>query len=404
MAWVERLPSGKFRGGWRDSTGRKRYTDPHALKRDAREEAQEQEVKARRQAAKSAGKLSARISWGEWWDTLSETRVFESDNDRTEYYIVKDYLLPQWGDIPLNRIEQPDVQRWVNALVAGNVPGWKHDRLPEPSYAQRIYQVFSASISRALADGVLTTSPCVGVKLPKRRRKPKAYMPVGDAAKLELRPDYRDAVDFGLETGLRPGEICGLHESRIDFDTGWLYVVEAFVERKRVIRPCPKDKDARKVPLTGKAMDIVRRRLDREGPAGCGLPHTDSSKCQSPLVFLTERGKVMRPKGLYDAMTLAAGNAKLPARGGYTLRRGWGTRLAESLSPFEIARYFGHETLEQANEYVQETPAARARLLVALGEQTPLQAVRGAHGAANGADADLQGLHDTTSDTDESTG
>lgn len=382
MAWVEKLASGKWRGGYRDAAGKKRYTPPHALKRGAREAAQEQEVKARRQAAATAGTLSARTTWGDWWD--SEDRVFESDTDRTEAYIVDRYLRPRWGEIPLNRIEQPDVQVWINAITAGQDAGWEHDRLPEASYVQRIYQVFSASISRAIAAKVLTSSPCVGVKLPKRRKKQKPYMPVADAPKLQLRVDYRDAVDFVLETGLRPGELCGLHEAAVDYSTGWLYVVHAFVERRRIIRP-PKDEDARRVPLSSKALEIIERRMAGREDTTCGLPHTDGRSCTSPLVFRTTRGAVMRPKGLYAAMTLAARNAGLPERGGYTLRRGWGTRLAETLSPFELARYFGHADLAQTSEYVQETPAARARMLAALGEAPPLQAV-GQPGAAPGAD------------------
>lgn len=400
MAWVEKQDNGKFVGRWREGATasgnpRKPRTKPYDLKRDAREDAQEQEVKARRRAAKTAGTLSARTSWGDWWEILG--RTFHSDTGMVEGYILKHYLMPQWGDVALNRIEKKNVQRWVNDLTAGDVEGWKHDRLPEPSYVERIYSVFSSTVTAAVKAEVLEASPCVGIKLPKRRKKPRAYMPVEDAPKLKLRDDYRDAVDFALETGLRPSELCGLHIRWVDKRTGWLYVVDSFAERSRLIRP-PKDEDARKVPLSAKALEIVERRMEgRSVTGGCGLPHADGKACDSALVFLTARGRVMRPKGLYDAMTLAAKNANLPQRGGYTLRRGWGTRISEHLSPWEIARYFGHETLEQSADYIQETSAARARMLAALGETTPLTAVTGQDGADDGADIHQETPGDTGS-------
>lgn len=409
MAWTEPLDSGRYRGGYRrPGNPKKLYVNgTFALKRDAKEAAQEEEVKARREAARSTGKLPARITWGEWWDLIKEGRASKpTDTAVRERKLVRRYLMPQWGEVPLNRIEQPLVQQWVNALTAGNVDGWtKKDRPPSPGYVRSVYGLFAATIGQAVPR-VLTTSPCTGIKLPRVRKKPKPYMPVADAEKLTFkrRQDYRDAVDFELETGLRPNELCGLHADRIDW-AGWLDVVEVFVERRGVIRPEPKDKDARRVPLTSRALEILRRRLgDRDLGDGCGVPHSDGAQCRSPLVFLTDRGRVMRPKGLHNAMATAARNAKLPMRGGYTLRRGYATRAIDGgADPFTVKRIMGHADLEELEGYVQETPEARAKLLAALGETPPLKVVE-QPGTPSGTDVDFQGLHGATSETDESTG
>src|SRR5438445_10018653 len=105
MAWAEKLATG-WRGRYRDQAGTKRkvtQADGSLLRRkhDAIEAAEEAAVKARREAAKTAGTLSAHVTWG---------------------------------------------------------IGWEHDRLPEASYVQRVYDVSAASVNRAVPD-VLPAAP-----------------------------------------------------------------------------------------------------------------------------------------------------------------------------------------------------------------------------------------------------
>jgi hypothetical protein len=66
MAWAEKLASGNYRGGYRrPGSTRKYYVDgTFARKRDAREAAQEAEVRARRETQKREGKLTGRTTWG----------------------------------------------------------------------------------------------------------------------------------------------------------------------------------------------------------------------------------------------------------------------------------------------------------------------------------------------------
>jgi integrase len=262
-----------------------------------------------------------------------------------------------------------------------------------PAYVHRIYSVFNVSIKAAMRAPyrILDASPCAGIQLPKRPKKAKPYLSTAtadayrDRERGRLRADYADALDFDLETGLRPGELGGLHADRLDLDRGWMLVAETFVKRRRVIRPHPKDKDVRMVPLTGRAIEILRRRLaDRDLGAGCGLPRTD-------------RGNPLHPDTLGRAMKHAAERAGVERRSPYAGRRGWATRAAEGgLDAFQIAEILGHSTLTQAQEYVQQTPAARLKLTAALSKYPQLVAIEGGlgqhqdHGADGGADVDKQ--------------
>ena len=293
MASAEKLPSGRWRGLYRDADGKKRRVPgTFPRKSDAKEAAQEAEVKARRTAAAATGTLSARTPWGAWWEIVAADRHFESDAGRTEAQLVRAYVKPRWEDVPLNKIIQRDIQKWVEHLERGKAPvdmvDPKFSQRPlSPSYVQRIYSPFRVSITKPIDDGILDASPCAGVRLPKRAKKPKTYMTPEESAELALRQDYRDAVDFMHETGLRPGELTGLHSHRIDRKRRVLTVAETYVFRAKKIRGWPKDKDARQVPLTARAWTLIVAWTAvifgrAAGSSTCGPRSARTRWCSSP--------------------------------------------------------------------------------------------------------------------------
>lgn len=384
MAWTERLPRGKWRGGWRDPDGTKHYTTkaahpehPYARKREALAAAQEEEVRARRRAAATKGTIAATIHFAEWWEMVApysdESNVAEAAES-----IARLYLIPRWGTVPLNAIKQRAVKAWVADLTPKR----------QPAYVHRIFAEFRRAINLAMESDppILDASPCAGVKLPTVRRKSKNYVDDSylDEIATAMHPNFRDLNAVDLKTGLRPGEICGLHADALDLDTGWVDVRCVYVDKKHVIRGYPKDKDARKVPLVDEAVRIIRRRLEgRDLTAGCGVPHSDGSTCTSVLVFHNARGNPVTPDTWKGAMHRAARSAGLPLRSPYSFRRGFATLAARGgMDAFELAEIMGHSDVRQTREYVQQSPAARDRLRAALGERAALSVLPGG-GAGN---------------------
>lgn len=427
MGWPEPVKNTKgktvgYRGRYRDSDGNKQTVKDEAgnpkvfgRKSDAKVAANEQEPKARRKAAVIVGNPQlANMLWGDWWDQIVDKRQFPTtDTARKEASIVKLYLRPRWGDTPLNKIKQKVVKDWVEDLKAGRMTNWTSANPPSAAYVIKIWTVFSASINMALVgeEPILDASPCAAINnLPKVHKRQKPY--IGHRAvkmlteKGGLPGHYKDCVDFSLETGVRPGEMCGLHVSRIDFDRCWMLVADVLVERQFLIRPYTKNGETRWVPLTPKALEIIERRLDgRSRVGGCGVPHTDGSECDGAIVFLNSRGRPIRPEPYTSALKDAATAAGLPrsSYSAYGGRRGFATAAADGgLDAFALKGILGHATLDQVLEYVQQTPWARERLLVALGARpdglsstgpqlTVLQG--GAPGAAPGAHS-LQPMQD----------
>lgn len=379
MAWPEKLPGGKWRGGWRNADGDKVYTKkathpehPYARRRDALDAAQEEEVKARRRAAAAKGTIAASILFEEWWGMVAP-RSEDSNVAIKADSIARNYLIPKWGNVPLNGIKQRSVKAWVADLTPKK----------EPSYVHRIFAEFRRAMNLALEGDppILDASPCAGVKLPSIRRKAKTFMDDDYRVKIGavMHTAYRDLNEADLRTGLRPGEICGLHADAVDLETGWVTVRCVYVDQLHVIRGYPKDKDERKVPLVDDAIAVIRRRLEgRDLTAGCGVPHADGSRCTSVLVFLNARGRAVTPEAWKAALHRAAGRAKLPRMAPYAIRRGFATAAARGgMDAFELAEIMGHADVRQTREYVQQSPAARDRLRAALGERARLALLPG---------------------------
>lgn len=369
-SWAEKVPGG-YRGRYRDQNGSKPQVlqpdgTPFRRKSDAKDAAAEEKAKIRRQAVRDMSSLSAGITWGQWWEQIKgERERDDTDTFRTEEAIVRNHIMPWWGDEPLNKISRKSAQRWVR-----HKDGLKTRKGMSPGYAGRIFGVFRATIRQAVVEEVLTAYPLMDIELPKARKKRRAHFT--ETPKLG-RLDYADAIALQLETGLRPGELAGMHADQLERDGTWLAVCNVYVYRKKVIRGWPKDEDTRKVPLTPKAMEVIGRRLDgRDLTAGCGVEHSDGERCASALVFLTERGKALNPDTVGKYLKRAGVNSGL-----YAGRRGFATRTRDSLGVYDLADIMGHSDIRTAAGYVQESDATRQKLIAALGQSEGLTVVSG---------------------------
>lgn len=387
MASAEHLPSGRWRGVYRDSAGRKRFVKgTFDRKTDAREAAQEAEVKARRKVAAATGTLSARTTYADWLATWWPERDLAVDTEDNERRIRDAFLVPQWGEVPLNGIGKRTVRPWVNSLAKKHSPG----------YVARVYGVFRASVLAAVELEVLEANPLAGVKLPtvpktsRRHFEPdemEAFLP-----HIRLKR-HRQAVEFLVDTGLRPGEFAGLHHHRVR--GGWITVADVLVDKGRLIKSEPKDEDAREVPLTTRAQEILDEWKEAMPPGvGCGIPHEKGRACRSDLVFRQGNGSPLSLTSFRDVLSRALAKAGVAEGTLYSLRHTYGSRLAENgVDAFEIARLMGHSDVNQSATYVHRTQAARARVLAALGDSsvTGLTVV-GQRGTDRGTDLGNQTL------------
>lgn len=363
MASVEKLPSGRWRGVYRDSGGKKKHTKaPHyERKRDAQREANRMEIEARKVSASRSGSLPPQTRYEEWARMWNERRVLDPDSWYIEHRLLEGKVIPAWGEVPLNRINRHDIQEWIDGLST--------KRGFSPAYVRRIWSTFKGSMSAAVEHDILASSPCSGVKLPKKTKGRRKAIEMDDLHKVfaVLHPVYRAAVVLMAECGFRPSELFGLHRSDVNLDEGWVTIWQVYSGMQKRIKKYTKDHEVRVVPLSKRATDEFRTLWSLQpSRSRCGLDHVDGRSCVSDLAIRLVNGNPMNPQALRVALAYGCKKVGLVLTP-YELRHTYGTRLAAAgVDPWQIATLMGHSDINQTATYVHQTSGARERVVAAL--------------------------------------
>lgn len=343
MAWTEKTPSGKWRGGYRTADGKRRYrTFPH--KRAAERWAQSEEQKVVDGSRRDP--ITGRTTWAAWCEQWWPSRKLEPGAMRSQVSLRNNHVQPRWGEVPLRDIEHMAVQAWVNGLTPGL----------SASSATQCYYMLSSSLKAAVRAGLLDSTPCYAVKLPRRPPAPERYLTDDEVTAVfdQLDRHYRLLVEVLLEAGLRLGEAVALHTHRVNFDTGVLDVVEKWDQYAHVVRAYPKGKRRRTVPLTARLEMLLRAQLaGRPAERSCGFEHENGSACRSPLVMVGPRGAVIDPHNFTnvkfaEALELSGIGHARP----HDLRHTYASRLVTAgVSLARLQKLLGHESISTTERY-----------------------------------------------------
>lgn len=349
MASTERLPSGRWRGIYRDASGRKR-SQSFDTKRGAERWAHVQEDRASR-GARGDG-TGGKLRWGEWFERWEPTRVLAASTRRQQNSKIRHHVRPRWDTVPLAGITRLDVQAWVTRELPAAGLG--------ASSLRQCFYVLSSSLRAAVHEGLIEYSPCDGVRLPATPPGRERYLSETEVSQLLWYMDgpERLMVEILLGTGLRVGEAVGLHRSRIDLPGRVLRVMEAWDEDGGLVLGYPKSKKPRTVPLPDALAERLQEHFDAHPAAGaCGLRHTDS-RCPGPLA-VTGRGggpvspNTLRRKTLPRALALAEiGDCTV-----HDLRHTYASRLVQAgVALSRVRDLLGHSSIVTTERYAHLAP------------------------------------------------
>jgi integrase len=330
VPWTEQLPTGLHRACWRDASGRKRSKSGFVQRAQAARYAGEQETKTRRGEAGYTGRS---ITWGAWAPTWLDLRQVEGTTQSSDATRLARWVEPRWGKVPLARISTEDVQGWVNEL--GTQMG--------PASVAKVYRLLSSSLKAAVRYRRLAVSPCIDIDLPSPPPGGERFLTRGevDAAVYYMAGPYRAAAILLVGTGMRFGEMAGLHWSRIDFMAGSIDVVETWTGTE--IKPYPKggSRSYRRVPLPSWVADALPEAETRKT---CGLPHRRGSRCRSGLVLTGPRGAPLDHRNMLRRHWLPAlERAGIDRARQHDLRHSYASWLAQDgVSMTVIAALLGH--------------------------------------------------------------
>jgi integrase len=119
------------------------------------------------------------------------------------------HVLPSFERRPLSSVRTTEVQAWVRRLEADLAP----------ATVRLIYGYLATIFKAAVRDRLISSSPCVEIKLPKpgRRQVVPLETTVVEALRAAVPARYRALVVLGAGSGVRQGEAFGLTVDRVDF-------------------------------------------------------------------------------------------------------------------------------------------------------------------------------------------
>jgi integrase len=346
VAAVDRIPSGKWRGTYRDGGG-VRHSRTFVTKQAARVWAADREAEIRGGTWQDP-KLG-RVTVGEWHERWLSARVVEASTAAKNESHWRLYIQPRWGRVKLGTILRLDVQGWVVSMSAAGTGA--------ETVAQAA-RLLSSMLNAAMDSNVIPSNPAAGVTLPRVPKQPDRVLTRSelDALLAVLDEPWRTLTLTAVFTGLRWAELAGLQVHRLDLLRRQLHVVEV-LRRDGTLKAYPKSRASqRDIPLTPDVVAALAAHLARRPTDGFVFTGARGG----PLNYTHVRSRMwvpaLRRAGLPD-----------PQPTFHDLRHtaiSW--LVAGGADLAVVQRVAGHESLVMTSRYAHARPDTAAAVVSAL--------------------------------------
>ena len=202
--------------------------------------------------------ISTEMTVKKYSDEWIQTKAVLSRNTQRQYKdILKYYIVPAMGDVPIRQISRLHLQ----SLIASNA---EHPRTCQLIRRTFLQMTESAILDRYVPEAVLR--PCKAVKLPAYYRKERRILTDKEKEAIkaaDLTPMQRCFVLLLYGCGLRRGEALALTPADIDLNRSTVRICRAveFIGNSSGIKP-PKSRNGfRTLPLPGFLADFLREYL-----------------------------------------------------------------------------------------------------------------------------------------------
>jgi len=245
--------------------------------------------------------------------------------------LLRNQVLPAFGDTALDDIDGLAVRRWVAGRFGSGLSA---------SRTNQAFRLLGQLMRLAVECGLLARDPCRGVKLPRVPTHEASFLSVSEIERLATGAGvrYRPLVHVLAYGGLRWGEASALRRGRADLDRARLTVAESLAEvNGRLVWGSTKTHAVRAVSIPAFLVAELRGHLER-------VPDDASA-----LVFTSPHGQPLRlPNFRRRVWWPALERAGLPRSTRiHDLRHSCATLLiANGVHPKAIQRHLGHATID----------------------------------------------------------
>ncbi|MFE9106664.1 tyrosine-type recombinase/integrase [Actinomadura geliboluensis] len=349
---IRQLPSGRFQA---------RYLGPDGIERPA-----PNTFATKKEADRWLVLKEAEITRGEWVDPDAgrvpfevfakqwiDDRVLKPRTEGLYRGLLRNHLIPTFGNYNLADIREADVRRWRKERLG--VVG--------QSTVAKAYQLLKSILSTAVDDELIRRNPCrikgAGVPdTPERQMIPLTKV----IEILDKIPDrYRALVLLGTFASLRWGELAALRRAHLDLDAGIVRVVGSLAELDggQLLEDTPKSRAGRRVvSIPPEIIPDLQAHLDEfaeDGPNG--------------RVFVGPRGGPLRRSGFRRIWNKVRADVGLPDLHFHDLRHVGNTLAASTgASLKELMARMGHASTRAALIYQHASQDRDRVIAAALGD------------------------------------
>jgi integrase len=206
-------------------------------------------------------------AWEAWYAGARSSAITNRSGDPYKPSALRSYeqamrlrVLPEFGRTRLADLQRPDLQGFVNDLVAQG---------KSPSTIQITLLPLRAIFRRALSLGELAINPCTGLELPAVRGRRERYASPEEAEQLLAAVPARDQPIWAtaMYGGLRRGELRALRAEDVDLLHGVIRVERGWDPREGEIK-LKSSAGRRKVPISAILRGFLRSHLAATGRTG----------------------------------------------------------------------------------------------------------------------------------------
>jgi integrase len=373
MAYIRKLPSGKWQATVWVIPKKKRDSETFLTKKMAERWAKDQEL------AIAAGTWRdpkvGRETIGDWGRMVLDAMVVEPGTLYNYEGYWRRNIEPYWGSWSLANPTALQVQQWVNHMTR-NGPG-------APT-VPKVYALFAQIMKAAVRDRLITYTPCDGIQLPTVPQGAHRYFTreEADAILNELKksPVVHAMVELALYSGPRYGEVAALRIDRVQWTRRKMRIVDNWT--KRGIMPYPKTSTShREVPVPEHVMyglaELAKGR-PRDGllfPGPGGGPLKYSTFWEVHWKPALDRARTcLRRCGEKDGKPacIKPDDHRVAYAKPHTLRHTAASWLVmDGVDLYRVMHLLGHESYATTQRYAHLAPDASERILDAWTRLAP---------------------------------
>lgn len=273
------------------------------------------------------------------------------------------YIFPDLADYTLNKIDVLTLQKLFNKLKLQKKKG-SNEELLSPTSVNGVYRVLRAILNKAVLWDYLDKNPILKIKTPEVAKVEKESYNKDELNHiLELLEqediETRCIVTIAICTGLRRGEILGLHLDDVDYKEGKIKVKRTAIWddfNKEVIEKNPKTAGSvREVPVPPFCLQAISEYLKFRDRAIEEIKIKFGNNKKIPNnIFISNVGKIMYPGTIYHKWIDFRDKHQLKKVTLHGLRHSYCSMQMnenDELSASDVAKLMGHTQLNTTYKY-----------------------------------------------------